>query len=117
MKVSSLRGRIEYSSLPDISCSAVSRIYHDGEPIYGEITPDMVEEDTYLLKAVGINGSLTELKVYEVVSLDNVINLQEYDMHCKGIKDYLLIAIRDIVSVCKYCYDTDEGDEHYVHDY
>jgi hypothetical protein len=103
MKVTAIKESIECDSDAGFSYITVSKIYRNGKSISGEITPTTLEEDTYLLKAVAINGVVIELKIYGLESSGNTISYN-YNIHSKGISDDILNAIEDIHSVCDYYY-------------
>jgi hypothetical protein len=97
---SDLEGFVEYRNVNGINYTMAHRLYCDGELITKEIYPEILDDNTYLISAIGINGNVTQLTIYELTIKHGIIQLEEFNLREKEITDDLLRAIGDVHTLC-----------------
>jgi hypothetical protein len=81
MGLSYLEGYINSNTVNGIECKVVNEVYCGGKVFNGRITPETLEDDTYLISATMIDGSFIELKQYEVTKNFTGLYLKPVDLN------------------------------------
>lgn len=99
MTLSVVDGFITPRTIDDIDCTAVTRIYHKGELISEPVDTNTLEDDTYLLSAVAVNGSKVQFSAYKVTKESGEIRLYQVNLQDLYLTDELRNAMCEVSTI------------------
>jgi hypothetical protein len=79
--LSYLEGSVSSKTANGVEVKVVNEIYCNGKVFDGRVTPGTLEPETYMLSASIVDGTIIELKAYEVTKEYTYINLKLVDLN------------------------------------
>jgi hypothetical protein len=106
---SKFRSYTEYMTVNGFKSTVAYKLYSKGKLIEYEVCPSTLPDDTYLVSASAINGTIVQFNMHELTVEDGSICLAEVDLYDKQINKDLLIAMGKTLNLCIEKHNNKDG--------
>jgi hypothetical protein len=104
-----IRSYTEYMTVNGFKSTVVYKLYSKGKLLQYEVTASTLPDDTYLVSASAINGTIVQFNVYGVSLRNDRICLVEVNLYNYHNNKDLLIAMGKTLSLCLKKHNNKDG--------